>query len=481
MEQLQENQLVSELKNVVGDDYVLTSQEDLAVYECDGDTLDVARPDIVVLPGSSAEVASVIKLANSYGVPFTARGAGTGLSGGATTVNGGISLVLTRLTKIVEIDPDNLVAVVQVGATNSSVSKAAEKYGLYFAPDPSSQMASTIGGNIAENAGGPHTLKYGITVNHVNGVKVILPDGSATVFGGKARDCLGLDLLGVFIGSEGTLGVATEVFLRLTPRPESAETMLAFFSTVGSGGEAVSEIVATGVTPAAMEMVDQLTLRAVEDAHHLGLDRDAGAVLIVELDGSKLSIESEKKVVCECALAHGAFGIKWAATDAERAAIWKARKTAFGSLGRIAPNAYVLDGVIPRSKLAEAIRRIAEIGTAHSVTIANIYHAGDGNLHPTLLYRKSNKDEVVRVMQAGREILQLCVTLGGTLSGEHGIGIEKLSEMTFLFSDNDLKAMGWLHEAFNPDGLCNPGKLVPTLKSCGESGTRELLRYKVLS
>ena len=299
MEQLQENQLVSELKNVVGDDYVLTSQEDLAVYECDGDTLDVARPDIVVLPGSSAEVASVIKLANSYGVPFTARGAGTGLSGGATTVNGGISLVLTRLTKIVEIDPDNLVAVVQVGATNSSVSKAAEKYGLYFAPDPSSQMASTIGGNIAENAGGPHTLKYGITVNHVNGVKVILPDGSATVFGGKARDCLGLDLLGVFIGSEGTLGVATEVFLRLTPRPESAETMLAFFSTVGSGGEAVSEIVATGVTPAAMEMVDQLTLRAVEDAHHLGLDRDAGAVLIVELDGSKLSIESEKKVVCE--------------------------------------------------------------------------------------------------------------------------------------------------------------------------------------
>lgn len=472
-------ELESELKRLVGDDYVLSNPVDLAVYECDGETLDIARPDLVVLPATTEEVQSVVRLANKYSLPFTPRGAGTGLSGGATTIMGGISLVTTRMTKILEVDVENLVAVCQVGATNGSVSRAAEKFGLYFAPDPSSQMASTIGGNVAENSGGPHTLKYGTTVNHVAGAKVVLADGNITILGGKARDCLGLDLLGLFIGSEGTLGLATEVVVRLTPRPEAVETMIAYFPSVDAGGQAVSDIVAAGVIPAAMEMIDQLTLRAVEDAQQIGLDRQAGALLIVELDGCRAGIEADRHLVVACAEARQAYGLRWAADAIERAAIWKARKSAFGSLGRIAPHAYVLDGVIPRSKLSEAIKQIAAIGEKHGVTIANVYHAGDGNLHPALLYHQDKEEEVVRVMAAGREILKLCIALGGTLSGEHGIGVEKVLEMSAAFSACDLKAMEWVREAFNPTGLLNPGKVIPSPKTCGESGARPLLRHKL--
>jgi glycolate oxidase len=476
---VQFQELVDELKAVVGDDNVLTSPVDLAVYQCDGETLDLARPDLVVLPVSTHAVQAVVRLANKYRVPFTARGAGTGLSGGATTIMGGISLVLTRMTKVISVEPDNFIATVQVGATNSSISKACERYGLYFAPDPSSQKASTIGGNLAENSGGPHTLKYGTTLNHVAGAKVVLPDGSVTIFGGKVRDALGLDLLGVFVGSEGTLGVATEVTVRLTPKAESVETMLAYFPSVEMGGQAVSDIVAAGVVPAAMEMIDQLTLQSVENAHQLGLNSEAGALLIVELDGARAAIEVERAVVIRCVDQRAAFGVKWAADAGEREAIWKARKSAFGALGRIAPHAYVLDGVIPRSKLAEAIYGIAEIGRQHEVLIANVYHAGDGNLHPALLYHQDNEAEVVRVMKAGREILELCVNLGGTLSGEHGIGVEKVVAMPFVFSESELRAMGWLREAFDPSGLCNPGKVLPNPKSCGESGARPLLRHRL--
>lgn len=472
-------ELERELKAIVGDEYVLTSPVDLAVYETDGETLDAAIPDIVVLPSSTKEVREVILAANRAGVSFTPRGAGTGLSGGATTVYGGISLVLTRLTKVLSIDPENFVAHVEVGVPNLSVSRAAAKYNLYFAPDPSSQVASTIGGNIAENAGGAHTLKYGLTTNNVLGAKVVLPDGRVTTFGGEARDSFGVDLLGVFLGSEGTLGIATEAWLRLIPRAQTVETMLAFFPSVETGGQAVSDIVAAGVIPAAMEMIDQLTLRCVEESLHMGLNTDAGALLIVELDGPRAGIEVHRQEVEQCAKNNQCMSITWATNEAERAKIWKARKTSFGAMGRLAPHGYVLDGVIPRSRLREAIERIAQSSEKHKVPIANVYHAGDGNLHPCLLYNRDNPDEVQRVLLAAKEILEMCVELGGTLSGEHGIGIEKLMEMTVAFDQHTLESMNWVREAFNPNELCNPGKLIPSPKTCGESGGRALLRHQL--
>lgn len=443
--------------------------------------MDVARPDLVVLPKSTAEVQRVVELANKYSVPFTARGAATGLSGGATTIYGGISLVLTRMNRIISIDPKDMVAEVQAGVTNLAVSHAAAPYGLYFAPDPSSQSASTIGGNLAENSGGPHTLKYGMTVHHVLSTKVVLPDGTVTVLGGRAKDKISLDLLGLMVGSEGTLGIATEATVRLLAKSRFVETMLAYFPSVAAGGQAVSEIVAHGVVPAAMEMIDSVTLNAVEDYLHMGLNRAAGCLLVVELDGPKESIHVQRQIVEMVAKENAAISLNWAKDDKERALIWKARKTSFGALGRIAPHGYVLDGVIPRSKLKEAIEKIAEIGEKHKLTIANVYHAGDGNLHPCILYHRENEEEVKRVMLAGREILELCVALGGTLSGEHGIGIEKVHEMPMAFSAYDLEAMTWVKNAFDPRSICNPGKIIPHLKACGESGMRPLLRHKLLS
>lgn len=475
------NRLEEELRAIVGDSHVLTKKAELALYECDAETLDIARPDIVVLPGSTEEVSAVVRAAFSYGVPVTARGAATGLSGGATTIMGGISLVLTRMTRIIEIDPLDQIAVVETGVTNLSVSEAAARFGLYFAPDPSSQSASTIGGNIAENSGGPHTLKYGMTINHVLGVKVVMADGSITTFGGRALARDSLDLLGVFIGSEGTLAIATEATLKLLPRPGKVETLVAYFPSVGKGGQAVSDIVAAGVVPAAMEMIDGLTLNAVEDYLKMGLMREAGALLIIELDGVEAGISVHKEVVEDCLRGNQVLSIDWAHDAHERARIWKARKTSFGALGRIAPNGYVLDGVIPRSKLTEAIEKIAEVGRKHDLLIANVYHAGDGNLHPCLLYHRDDEDQVRRVMTAAHEILRLCVELGGTLSGEHGIGIEKIQEMPIAFSQAELAAMGWVKESFDAGGLLNPGKVVPRLKTCGESGSRPLLRHLIFA
>lgn len=471
--------LENELKAALTEEYVLSSPVDLAVYECDGETMDVAIPDLVVLPATTEQVQLVVRLANKYKVPVTARGAGTGLSGGATPIMGGISLVLTRMDKVISIDPDDFVAHVQVGVTNTGVSRAAQKHGLYFAPDPSSQVASTIGGNIAENAGGAHTLKYGLTTNNVLGARVVLASGEVTTFGGAVRDSLGLDLLGVFVGSEGTIGIATEAWVRLIPRAQAVETMLAYFPSLEEGGQAVSEIVANGVIPAAMEMIDKLTLNCVEDSLALGLNRDAAALLIVELDGPNAGIRIERETVERCVRAHGCTEIKWAADEKERAMIWKARKNSFGALGRLAPHGYVLDGVIPRSKLRDAITQIEVVGKKHDVLIANVYHAGDGNLHPCLLFNRDNEEQVGRVLLAAKEILEMCVELGGTLSGEHGIGIEKIGEMSFAFSEAELDAMRALRTAFDPDLILNPGKLVPTPKSCGESGARPLLRHRL--
>ncbi len=478
---MQLNALIADLKAIVGPAYVLSSAVDLAAYECDAETLDISKPDLVVLPANTEQVAQVVEVANRHKVPFVPRGAGTGLSGGATTIMGGIGLVLTRMSAIIEIDPVDQVAVVQVGVPNAAVSAAAEEFGLYFAPDPSSQIASTIGGNIAENAGGPHTLKYGMTANHVLGVTVVLPNGKIVKMGSRSRSRQGLDLLGGFIGSEGTLGIATEAILNLVPRPQAVETLLAYFSTVEDAGKAVSSIVAQGVIPAAMEMIDGLTLNAVEDAQKMGLMREAAALLIVELDGSRTGIFVHRQIVEQCLQNNRVTQFRWALDGAERAKIWKARKSAFGGYGRIAPHAYVLDGVIPRSKLAEAISKIAEIGKEYNLIIGNVYHAGDGNLHPCLLFHRDDLDEVKRVMMAAAKILDMCVDLGGTLSGEHGIGIEKVSEMTRLFNAEDLAAMEWFRDVFNPDGSCNPGKILPAVKTCGESGMRPLLRHQVFA
>lgn len=473
------NELELALKQVVGDYHVLSSAVDLALYECDAETLDWARPDLVVLPGNADEVQRVVRLCREFAVPFTPRGAGTGLSGGATTIAGGVSLVLTRMTRIIAIDPLELVAHVEVGVTNLSVSKAAEFYGLHFAPDPSSQAASTIGGNIAENAGGAHTLKYGMTSNNVLGVKLVLPNGEMVTVGGAYRDSLSLDLLGPIVGSEGTLGIVVEAYLQLTPKAEHVETMLAYFPSLEAGGQAVSAVIAAGIIPCAMEMIDALSLRCVEESFHLGLDLTAGALLIVELDGPEVAVAAMSEKVEAIAKANGAGEIKWATDQSSRASIWKARKSAFAALGRIAPHGYVLDGVIPRSRLKEAILEIAKIGERYGLPISNIYHAGDGNLHPALLYDRSKEEEVKSVLLAAREILELCVRLGGTLSGEHGIGIEKLQEMSVAFTPLDLEAMAKLKKCFDPEGLCNPGKVIPALRHCGESGARQLLRHQL--
>ncbi|MDX1987589.1 MAG: FAD-linked oxidase C-terminal domain-containing protein [Candidatus Obscuribacter sp.] len=473
--------LLDDLKAIVGAENVLTDAFDLSLYDADAETLDTASPDLVVLPASTEEVAAVVKVAAELAptLPVTARGAGTGLSGGATCVRGGLSLVLTRMNKVLHIDAAERAALVQVGATNVSVSRQAEPHGLYFAPDPSSQIASTIGGNIAENAGGPHTLKYGMTTHHVLALGGVNARGEVVALGGFNRG--GLDLTGVVIGSEGTLLVVTEALLRLTPVAAKVETLLAYFSTVRQCGQAVSDIVAQGVVPAAMEMIDNLTLNAVEDYLGLGLRRDAQALLIIELDGVEAGIACARAIVEKCLLENGLIESRWAENARERADIWKARKTSFGALGRIAPHGYVLDGVIPRSRLAEAIEGIAKIGERHGLTIANVYHAGDGNLHPCMLYHREDQAEVARVISAGREILHLCVDLGGTLSGEHGIGVEKLMEMESAFGPQDLEFMGLIKTSLDPDGRLNPGKVLPQLKTCGEAGARPLLRHQQLS
>jgi glycolate oxidase len=465
---------------VVGPKNVLSHPVDLSVYECDAETLDVSRPDLVVLPGTTEEVAEVVKLAQALKIPVVARGAGTGLSGGATCVRGGISLVLTRMNRVLFVSPEESCALVQVGATNVSVSQAASRYNLYFAPDPSSQSASTIGGNIAENAGGPHTLKYGMTTHHVLGLKMVLADGEVITVGGVSRTSNDLDLAGLVVGSEGTLAIVTEALLKLIPKAEKTETLLAYFPSVAQAGQAVSDIVARGVVPAAMELIDSITLNAVEDYLALGLDRKAAALLIVELDGQAAAIAGERKLVESCLVSNGILSSTWARDAQERATIWKARKMSFGALGRIAPHGYVLDGVIPRSKLAQAIDGIAEIGRRYNLTVANVYHAGDGNLHPCMLYHRDDEEEVARVMRAGKEILMLCVELGGTLTGEHGVGIEKLDEMSLVFSQEDLELMGQVKQCFDPSLLFNPGKIFPHLKGCGESG-RALLRHKIFA
>jgi len=463
--------LAARLRSIVGEDGVADRPETLLVYECDGYTLERGTPEIVVLPRTPGEVAEVVRLLASAGVSFVPRGAGTGLAGGTLPVAAPVMVCTSRLTAIESIDVQNRRVVAQAGVVNLRVTKAVQRDALLYAPDPSSQSACTIGGNVAENSGGPHTLKYGVTVNHVLGLELVLSSGEVVTLGGAVEEVPGYDLVGLVVGSEGTLGIVTRATLRLLRTPEAYRTMLAVFDSVDAASEAVSGIIAAGIVPAALEMMDRLILQAVEAAFHAGLPTDAGAVLIVELDGPAAALDPQAESVDAVCRRHGAREIRLARDEAERALLWKCRKRAFGAVGRLAPNYCTQDGVVPRTRLPEIVRAIARAAERHRIRIGNVFHAGDGNIHPILLFDERDADETRRVLEAGREILEACVALGGSLTGEHGIGVEKIAQMPLAFSPDDLRTMVRLRQVFDPEGRANPHKVFPDAKVCVEART----------
>jgi glycolate oxidase len=456
--------LVERLERALGPDAVFKGAENVIVYEYDYG-LDRAAPDVVALPRTTADVQVIVREAQAAGVPLVARGAGTGISGGAVPAQGGLVIALTRMNRVLGIDAANRCAVVQPGVINLDLSRVAEPYGLFFAPDPSSQKASTIGGNVANNAGGPHCLSLGVTVNHILGLEVVLHDGSLVRLGGKSPDGVGLDLTGLLVGSEGTLGVVTEATVRLLPLPEAVRTTLALFATVEAASEAVSELIGRGLVPSALEMMDRLALSAIEAAFHAGYPPEAGAVLLVEVDGLLEQVEAQAAIVDVVCRAAGAIEIRVAATADERARLWAARKGAASAMGRIAPNYYLHDAVVPRTKLPKILARVVEIGQRYDLPIANLFHAGDGNLHPMILFDVREPGVLERVMAAGQEILLSCIEAGGTITGEHGVGMEKMSVMPLIFSPEDLDVMARVRAAVEPSGHFNPGKILPSAAS----------------
>lgn len=467
------DRLVEELRALLGDGGVLARPEELFVYECDGLTHHTGRPSVVALPRTSEDVVAIVRACARAGVPFVPRGAGTGLSGGALALAGGVVIECARMDRVIEIDPVDRVAVVQPGVVNADLSKAAAPHGLFFAPDPSSQLACTIGGNVAENSGGPHTLKYGSTTGHVLALELVLPDGERVRLGSRAGGDPGYDLVGAVVGGEGTLGVVTEATLRLTPLPEAVETLLGIFPDVVSACRAVGAVIRSGLVPAALEIVDRRTIDAVEaSVYAAGLPRDAGAVLIAELDGPAVSLPPQVARVRALCASSGALRVEVARDAAERQRFWKARKGAFGAMGRLAPDLYVHDAVVPRSKLPAVLEEICAIGDRHGLRLSNVFHAGDGNVHPNISFDRRDADEMRRVLEAGSEILALCVRAGGVISGEHGIGTEKQDFMPLLFSPDDLDAMRRLREAFDPLRRSNPGKVFPTTRFCMESNPK---------
>jgi glycolate oxidase len=464
---MSQDTLVQELRAVVGAPYVLVEKEDVIVYEQDGSIFQV-MPEIVVLPANVEQVSAVVKLAKQANIPIVPRGSGTGLAGGAVPAEGGIVLSLARLDRILRIDLQNRIAVVEPGVINLDLTKAVAKDGFFYAPDPSSQAACSIGGNVANNSGGPHTLAYGVTTNHVLGVEVVLDDGAIVQLGGEVADTPGYDLCGVFVGSEGTMGIVTKVTVRLMRRRESVRTLLAVFDQMDSATRAVVEITAAGIIPAALEMMDRTTIEAVETGSPVGLPRDAEAVLLVEVEGLREQTERSMNLARTVCRRSGAREVRIAKDDAERQLLWKGRKGAFGAMGALAPNYYVQDGVVPRSKLPEIMKRIAEISKEFDLRIANVFHAGDGNLHPNILFDMRAPGELDRVVEAGAATLRACIELGGSITGEHGVGLEKKAYIGLLFSEADLEAMSRVRKVFDPDGRFNPAKLFPTPAGCGE-------------
>lgn len=460
--------LTAALVAIVGADAVVARPNELRVYECDGYTIEKAVPELVVLPRTTDEVASVVRLLQREGVAFVPRGAGTGLSGGCLAL-APVTICTSRMNRIVEIDLANRRAIVEAGVVNLNVTRAVEKQGLLYAPDPSSQAACTIGGNVAENSGGPHTLKYGVTTNHILGVEMVLPTGEVVNVGGEAEDVAGYDLTGLVVGSEGTFGIVTKAIVRLTRQPLAWKTLLGVFESVEDASAAVSGIIRAGIVPAALEMMDQLIVEAVEGAYHFGFPLDAGAVLIVELDGLPAGLEEQALRAVEVCQEHRAREIRVAKDEAERAALWKCRKRAFGAVGRLAPSYCTQDGVVPRTKVPDILRVILDVARRYHLRIGNVFHAGDGNIHPIILYDDRNAEEVERVLAAGREILEACIALGGSVTGEHGVGVEKIAHMPQLFSEDDLETMRRLRFVFDPEGRCNPGKVLPTPGACVET------------
>jgi len=464
--------LLRELNSLLGSSNVLHKIEDLMLYEYDG-SVEKARPDLVVFPHTTEDVSQIVKLAAKHNVPIVGRGSGTGLSGGALARGGGVMIVFARMNRILELDLENARAVVQPGVVNLDITRAVEHAGLYFAPDPSSQKSCTVGGNVAENAGGPHTLAYGVTVNHVTALELVLPDGEVVRVGSRHGDSPGYDLCGLFVGSEGTLALVTEITVKLTRKAEAVKTLLAIFDAVDDASRTVAEITARGITPAACEMVDGWTLCAIEDYIHAGFPRDSAAILLIEVEGLREAVEAQAAAVEDVCRAHHAREVRIAKDDRERDLLWKGRKNAFGALGRLAPCNYVLDGVIPRSKLPQALQQIQQIGKKYNFSIGNIFHAGDGNLHPIVLYDPRDPRQFENAIAASHEILSYCVELGGALTGEHGVGMEKNELMLLLFSDADFDLMRRVHDAFNPFSSLNPGKIFPLSKGCGEIRVRK--------
>jgi glycolate oxidase len=468
MEQGLPRTLAAELAAVVGAGGVVTEPASLVTYECDGYTLEKATPAAVLLPRSTAEVVAVLERLHRARIPFVPRGAGTSLAGGTVAPPGAVVLVLSRMKRILHVDPVNAFAVVEAGVPNLALTRAVEQFGLHYAPDPSSQAACTIGGNVATNSGGPHTLKYGVTTNHVLGMTLVLPDGTRTELGGPLADLPGYDLPGLVVGHEGTFGVVTEITVKLTPIPQAVRTFLAVFDSVADACRAVSGIIGAGIVPAALEMMDQEILGAVEAAFHLGLPLDAGAVLLIEIDGLAAGLDELGRRIEAVARAAGMRSFRAARDAAERQALWTARKRAFGAIGRLAPNYCTQDGVVPRSRLPEMLARIQAIADRHQLRIPNVFHAGDGNLHPILLYDERDPGQIERVLAASREILRDCIALGGSVTGEHGIGVEKISMLAELFSPEDLDAMRTVRAVFDPEGRANPGKIFATGAGCLE-------------
>ena len=459
------NGLLERFAELLGPGAVLSGAGERLAYQSDAYTLEKAAPLCTVLPGSTEEVAAVVRLCCEASVAYAPRGAGTGKSGG-TLLPGGVLIGLARMNRILSIDIRNRRLTAQAGAPNVALSKAVLRDNMHYAPDPSSQAVSTLGGNIANNAGGPHTLKYGVTANHLLEIVVVMPDGEIARFGGASEDAGGYDMVGLFCGAEGTLGIVTEATVRLTPLPESVRTLLAVYPTVRAATESVGAIMGQGITPAALELMDATTVSAVEGAFKIGLPLDAAAVLIIEIDGVEEGIEDQVAQISALCLSSGASEARSASTPLERARLWESRKKAVAALGRIKPAVVTQDGVIPRSQLPEVLEEITAIASRHNVRIANVFHAGDGNLHPVICYDERDEDEVRRVIAANGDILKLCITVGGSISGEHGIGVEKRDFMPLLFPADTLDMMQALRSALNPDGLCNPDKVLPTSHGC---------------
>ncbi|MGB4781667.1 FAD-linked oxidase C-terminal domain-containing protein [Candidatus Methylomirabilis sp.] len=467
---MEKRKIVKELATIVGPEWVISDPDELTVYECDGMTyLEKALPDVVVLPDNTEQVVAVVKLCDREQLPFLPRGAGTGLSGGAIAVQGGVIIGLNRMNRILEIDLANQRAVVEPGLVNIAMTQAVVDRGYYFAPDPASQAASSIGGNVAENAGGPHCLKYGTTTMHILGLELVLASGEIVQVGGKTLDCPGYDLTGLFVGSEGTLGIATKVTVRLLRQAEAVKTLLASFRTIDAASEAVSEIIATGIIPSALEMMDRHIIKALEEWLQIGYPEGAGAVLLVDLDGPAAEIEAHAKRIEQICAQHGVLDLRIAKDEQERTLLWKGRKGAVAAVGRITHEFYLQDGVVPRTKLPQVLREVEAIAERNAFVIANVFHAGDGNLHPLICFDSRREGELQRAIAAGAEIMRLCLSVGGSITGEHGIGMEKIDFIPLMYSPDDLKAMRRVRVVFDPSLRCNPGKLLPNARTCSET------------